>query len=185
MPSHSVRQAVLLVDGYNIIGAWPSLQRLRDQHSLEEARRELVERLVNYSAFQGYQTRVIFDAQYQALSEQQERVTASLSVYYTDFGQTADTYIEKFCAVSRRNVQIAPNRLIVATSDRTQQLMILGYGAEWLSAHQLHQAVEAAMQRVQTRHPGKTSSSQRFLMNSLDPIAQAHLSRLRRGSQPD
>ena len=45
-PTHS---ALLLVDGYNIIGSWTSLKLTRDRDGLETARQELVERLLNYT----------------------------------------------------------------------------------------------------------------------------------------
>jgi uncharacterized protein len=43
--SPSKPQAVLLVDGYNIIGNWPSLVQKRDRDCLEAARRDLSETL--------------------------------------------------------------------------------------------------------------------------------------------
>jgi predicted RNA-binding protein with PIN domain len=49
MPS-STPQAILLVDGYNVVGAWHSLKRVRDRYGLEEARRELADALADYSA---------------------------------------------------------------------------------------------------------------------------------------
>ena len=45
--------AQLLVDGYNMIGAWPSLVKVRQRHGFEAARQELIELLVNYSARKG------------------------------------------------------------------------------------------------------------------------------------
>ena len=147
--SRSLPQAVLLVDGYNIIGTWSCLKKTRDDTGLEAARWQLAEALLNYSAFQGFVTQIVFDAQYQNTGSNQEIITQNLSVYYTDFGQTADTYIEKSCASFRpylrgvlpqqaspgkSSYQSRPSRLIVATSDRVQQLMVLGYGAEWMSA---------------------------------------------------
>lgn len=97
----SLPQAVLLVDGYNIIGTWSSLKKTRDGTGLEAARWQLAEALLNYSAFQGFVTQIVFDAQYQNTGSNQEIITQNLSVYYTDFGQTADTYIEKACASFR------------------------------------------------------------------------------------
>ena len=94
------------MDGYNIIGAWPCLKKTRDHAGLEAARGELIEAMTSYSAFQGYETQIVFDAQYQNTSSNKEIITELLSVYYTDFGQTADTYIEKACASLRP--QIAP-----------------------------------------------------------------------------
>lgn len=115
-------QALLLVDGYNIIGAWSSLQKTRDRHGLETARRELVESLINYTTHQGFETKIVFDSQYQKTPSSQEKYTATLSVCYTAFAQTADTYIEKICASFYREISATLPRLIVATSDRAQRL---------------------------------------------------------------
>ena len=51
--SSSSLQALLLIDGYNIIGAWPKLKATRDRHGLESARRELIEISIDYSASVG------------------------------------------------------------------------------------------------------------------------------------
>ena len=177
----SLPQAVLLVDGYNIIGAWPCLKKTRDNDGLEAARWQLIEALLNYSAFLGFETQIVFDAQYQNTCSNQEIITQNLSVYYTDFGQTADTYIEKSCACRPYSHRSHLSRLIVATSDRVQQLMVLGYGAEWMSAHKLRHEVDSTTVRSQRQHkPGKQSSS-RFLANSIDAKARDRLAELRMG----
>ena len=178
----SLLQAVLLVDGYNIIGAWSCLKKTRDHYGLEAARGELIEALVSYTAFEGYDTQIVFDAQYQNSCSNKEAITELLSVHYTDFGQTADTYIEKSCASLRSSLaQSLISRVIVATSDRAQQLMVLGYGAEWMSAQKLCWEVEATVcrsrQKSQTRKQPKT----RFLANSIDPKARQRLAELRMG----
>jgi uncharacterized protein len=187
MSSRSPAQATLLVDGYNIIGAWSDLQQKRDQDSLEEARRALVEKMANYSAFQGYQTQIIFDAQYQNTMGYRDVVAPTLLLHYTDFGQTADTYIEKYCATFQRNGNRTQGRLIVATSDRVQQLMILGYGAEWMSALQLRLDVDATVTRIRSRsrQRDKKTKSRQLLGHSLDPVAQERLTKLRLGIRLD
>lgn len=179
MPRSSA-QAVLLVDGYNIIGAWSDLQQTRDRLGLEEARRQLIETLVNYSAWQDYDTQIVFDAQYRNLAGDRERVTKHLSVYYTDFGQTADTYIEKSCAAFRHDLRKFHQRLIVATSDRAQQLTVVGYGAEWMSAQRLAAEVSSATHRTSQKQRAKKPTG-RFLANSLDPAAKQQLAKLRLG----
>ncbi|NJL84640.1 MAG: NYN domain-containing protein [Chloroflexaceae bacterium] len=170
--------ALLLVDGYNIIGTWPQLKVSRDTHGLEVARRELIESLINYSAHKGYKTQVVFDAQYQNTPSNQEDYTETLSAYFTAFGQTADTYIEKLCAALRASTQ----RTIVATSDQTQRHMIVGYGAFWLSALQLYKEVEltARLRQRQQRGNNKRSSG-RYLMHSLDATAKQRLEQWRQG----
>lgn len=176
-----ISSAVLLVDGYNMIGLWPHLREQRDHDGLEAARRALSEILANYSAFMGFDTRLIFDAQYQSARAASETFTQNLSILYTDFGQTADTYIEKTCATLRHEFRLVKRRLIVATSDRTQQLMVVGYGAEWMSAQLLAQEVESAARRCQQRSKPRQPSSGRFLASSLDAEAQKRLAMLRRG----
>jgi predicted RNA-binding protein with PIN domain len=180
--SRSIISAVLLVDGYNIIGSWPCLKKTRDGAGLEAARGELVETMTSYSAFQGYETQIIFDAQYQNAASNKEVITELLSVYYTDFGQTADTYIEKACAAFRHQVaQSLISRVIVATSDRAQQLMVQGYGAEWLSAQQLCGEVEATVCRMRHRYQPRKQSKSRFLAHAIDAKARERLAELRMG----
>jgi predicted RNA-binding protein with PIN domain len=169
------------VDGYNVIGAWPSLREMRDRAGLEESRQLLVESLIGYSAFQALDTRIVFDAQYQGSPSSQETITPNVSIHYTDFGQTADSYIEKLCASYRSHVQLLGQRVIVATSDRVQQITVTGYGAEWISALRLLNDIESTARRIkQTQHSKKRQSS-RLLSSRLDPAVQERLSAMRFG----
>jgi uncharacterized protein len=178
----SIIPSILLVDGYNIIGAWPCLKKTRDHAGLEAARGELVEAITNYSAFQGYETQIVFDAQYQNNASNRETITDFLTVHYTDFGQTADTYIEKACAGLRHQIaQCLISRVIVATSDRAQQLMVQGYGAEWLSAQQLCGEVDSTVCRMRHRYQPRKQSKSRFLANAIDAKARQKLAQLRMG----
>ncbi len=54
---------ILLVDGYNIIGAWPELRELKNK-DLAAARDRLVECMAEYQGYTGYRVIVIFDAHY-------------------------------------------------------------------------------------------------------------------------
>ena len=171
----------LLVDGYNVIGTWSSLKKTRDNDGLSSARGELVEVLINYTAIVGYKTEIVFDAHYQNTPAHSESHTRDLSVYYTAFGQTADTYIEKVCA--RRQHQGYPqySRLIVATSDQAQQLTVLGYGAESMSAQRLAGEVDVATTQLKRKKRPNKKSPGRFLFNSLTPEAKERLQQLRHG----
>jgi uncharacterized protein len=172
--------ACLLVDGYNIIGAWPSLKRVKQQDGFEQARRELIEVLTNYSARKSLETYVVFDAHFTRTPASQEVITDNLSVCFTDFGQTADTYIEKICSrltsASKRN-----NRIIVATSDRAHQLTVVGYGAEWMSAQQLAGDVHLADRQGKRRSDKPNPLAHRSLFQGLDDEAREKLTRLRFG----
>jgi predicted RNA-binding protein with PIN domain len=174
-------QALLLVDGYNIIGAWSSLKKTRDRNGLEAARLELVEALINYTAHEGLKTQVVFDSHYQKSPSSCEEFTPSVSVYYTDFAQTADTYIEKLCAAYKHKESTEIARLIVATSDRAQRLTAIGYGAEWMSAQRLAVEVEMTAHRIKRKNRPSKQTQGRFLSNSLDPKTLQRLAQWRRG----
>lgn len=180
----STHQAILLVDGYNIIGDWSDLKQSRDRHGLETARHELIECLINYAAAVAYRTKIVFDAHYQDTPRSATAYTPDLSVHYTAFAETADTYIEKFCATfNQKKYQHESTRLIVATSDRAQQLTVVGYGAEWRSAQMLAGEVELIARKTKAKRQTKKKPSGRFLFHTLDPAAQKRLRQMQRGIQ--
>jgi predicted RNA-binding protein with PIN domain len=184
----SAYNALLLVDGYNIIGQWTTLKNTRDQFGLALARQSLVESLISYSSHQGYHTQVVFDAQYQQSPASQEQPTPYLSIHYTAWLQTADTFIEKRCAHYSRHSLEYPSRVIVATSDRAQQLTVVGYGAEWMSAQLLAQAIDQSRSQVkhqqrqrQRRSPKDSQGKSRGWVSNLDPSVRDKLSQWRYG----
>ena len=180
--SASPYQALLLVDGYNIIGSWSDLKKSRDRHGLEAARELLIESLINYAPMVSYQTKIVFDAHYQNSPGSTQKYTSLVSVYFTAFAETADTYIEKSCAAFKRNSYTQEvSRLIVATSDRAQRLTVTGYGAECISAQRLAGEVEITARRMRKQKRSQTRSSGRFLFHALDPLAQQRLRQLRQG----
>jgi predicted RNA-binding protein with PIN domain len=71
--------------------------------------------------------------------------------------------------------------VIVATSDRAQQLMVQGYGAEWLSAQQLCGEVDSTVCRMRHRYQPRKQSKSRFLANAIDAKARQKLAQLRMG----
>lgn len=175
----SVYLALLLVDGYNMIGAWPELKTLEQEAGLESARERLIELLINYAAQHDFRTQIVFDAYARREPATETQHTAHLSTYFTGFGQTADAYIERMCAQFRQRT-IAP-RLIVATSDRAQQQTAMGYGAERISAPQLQRNVQQANRQQRRYHRPQQQSRGRFLFSALDPQSQQRLTQWRHG----
>jgi uncharacterized protein len=189
------QEVILLVDGYNVIGAWKDLhsdgntplQKLHGEE-LEVARNKLVEQLINFSSFEGYSTTVIFDAHNRDTPSVTEVLTPNVSIYYTEYQETADTYIEKFCAAHRTDARLK-TRVLVATSDRAQQLTVGGYGAEWISSLQLVNNIESSSRRSRDaaggrRKPKKGQGSGR-LFNSLNAESQALLAAMIQGKRPE
>jgi len=162
-------ETLFLVDGYNIIGGWPSLKKVRDKLGLEPARQKLIEVLINYTVHRGYSTQVVFDAQYQRNPATSELVFPDFSVCYTAFSQTADTYIERLCA----NSDGSRSRVIVATSDEDQRRTVVGYGAECISALTLLGEVNSVFDKIHRRR--YSNRSVRHLSDTLSPSAKAIL----------
>jgi uncharacterized protein len=177
----------LLVDGYNIIGAWktflPKSQRHRsifaNPTALEAARLKLIALLIDYSAFQGYVTQLVFDAYNREGSGHSEAYGNHLRVHFTESGQTADTYIEKVCALNWGNRHQSAQRLIVATSDHVHKVMVLGYGAEWMSAQRLADDVNLVKHLIRQKQQSHQKSPRRGLAHQLDPVAKQRLEQLR------
>ena len=189
------QEVILLVDGYNVIGAWKDLYPnqetpLQQTHSeeLEVARNRLIEQLINFSSFEGYFTTVVFDAHNRDTPSVTEVVTPNVSIYYTEYKETADTYIEKFCADHRTDTRLK-TRILVATSDRAQQLTVGGYGAEWISSLQLVHSIESSARKSQNAALGKKKHQKSHgsgrLFNSLDAESQALLSAMIQGKPPE
>jgi predicted RNA-binding protein with PIN domain len=174
-------QALLLVDGYNIIGAWQSLKKIRDNDGLEFARHALVETLVNYTSYKGLEAKVVFDSHYQNTPSYEEKHTAKLWIHYTAYAETADTYIERFCASFPRRNPPPHSRLIVATSDQAQRHTVVGYGAEWLSAQKFAKEVDTTKNIRKKSYRPQQNSHKRFLVNSLDSKTQQTLAQWRKG----
>ncbi|MGK7891635.1 MAG: NYN domain-containing protein [Leptolyngbyaceae cyanobacterium] len=173
-------QAILFVDGYNIIGACPRLAKQRDRHGFDAARNTLSEDLAGYSAFKGYQTKLVFDAYRQGSSSREESLTDDLDICFTNPQQTADSYIEQACAHFRQDLRKFSHRLIVATSDRAQQLTVVGYGAEWMSAQRLITDIRQVKDQVRRKKRSGMGHSSRFLASHLNPEVKQQLEQLRR-----
>ncbi|MCM3786548.1 NYN domain-containing protein [Neobacillus mesonae] len=122
---------VLLVDGYNMIGAWKDLFALA-QSDLDEARDKLLIRLAEYQGFSGRRVIVVFDA-YRVPGLGKSFTESKVQVYFTKEKETADECIERLVGeLSSRRRQI-----YVATSDMVEQHVIFGQGALRLSAREL------------------------------------------------
>ena len=85
---------ILIVDGYNVIFAWTHLKKLAHE-SLEHARMELRDRLLNYGKFKGYEVILVFDGKYTKSGGSIESITSGFIEVYTEDGETADSFIER------------------------------------------------------------------------------------------
>ena len=132
----------LLVDGYNIIFSWDELNVLA-KDNLELARTTLINAMCNYRGFTGGNLILVFDAYRVKGNVREVEEIGGISVIYTKEAETADMYIEKATHELGKK-----HRVRVATSDRLEQIIILGNGAYRMSASEFHDEVMRAEREI-------------------------------------
>ena len=136
----------LIVDGYNIVHAWPSLKRLLTSASLEAAREKLVERLSVLGMISGEEVTVVFDAHHSSAMSNSEETVDGVRVVFTRKGHSADHSIERLAYRASEAGEI----ITVATSDRFEGDLVRGRGGAVITALELERRVEDA-EREMTR----------------------------------
>lgn len=139
-----MKKQLLLVDGYNMIGAWPELVQLKKQDLLEDAREALLNRLSNYAKYEDLQIIVVFDAQL-VPGIQQNYQKYQLEVVFTKEDETADSYIERVAG----ELNTITTQVTVATSDLAEQWTVFSQGALRKSARELYNEVKKSEQYIQ------------------------------------
>lgn len=136
----------LIVDGYNIIHAWPELKEITN-YNLENARIKLLDILCNYQGYKNIEIIVVFDAYKVKGNAGQVIHYNNIDVVYTKEAETADHFIE------RVTNQLAKNYLIkVATSDFLEQLIVLGKGAVRISAKELKIEIDTINKKIENNY---------------------------------
>lgn len=156
-------EEILIVDGYNIIGAWPELRELKRIGKLEEARDQLIQWLEEYQAYSGRQVIVVFDAhQVPGLGKKDQN--GRLTVYFTKEDETADEMIEKLV----KKLNHRRRQIYVATSDYTEQRVIFGEGALRISARELALEKDTTKQIIQQNMVKGNKKMKSNILSSLD-----------------
>jgi predicted RNA-binding protein with PIN domain len=134
----------VIVDGYNVIHAWPQLKRLMGDASLEAARDKLVERLSVFGMVGGLDVTVVFDAHHSAARTNSEELIEGVRVVFTRKGHSADHVIERIAYDASQS----GDAITVATSDRFQRDLVRGMGGAVISALELERRVVEAEQEL-------------------------------------
>ena len=155
------KEEYLLVDGYNIIFAWPELNELAETN-MDGARQKLLDLLCNYQGIQNCHIIAVFDA-YRVKEHKEEVIKYhNIHLVFTKEAQTADQYIEKFAHQNSNKY-----KMVVATSDGLQQIIVRGAGCMLLSARELREEMEKANQRVREEYEETKEKQRNYLMDSL------------------
>ncbi|HEX9062234.1 MAG TPA: NYN domain-containing protein, partial [Clostridia bacterium] len=166
------KEEYLLVDGYNIIYAWPELKELADEN-MEGARTRLLDSLSNYQGIRRCRIIVVFDA-YRVEGHLEEVIDYhNIHMVFTREAQTADQYIERFAHDNQTKYSI-----VVATSDGLQQIIIRGAGCALLSARELKIEIEGANERIKKEYKLMQGKDRNYLMDSVSPEMKQHMEEL-------
>ena len=177
MASAKAKRRLLIVDGYNVINA------RKDAYSgaLADARDKLLQELMDYAGYSGQQIILVFDAW---MSDRQTRTTdkfGPVEVVYTQKGETADHYIERVCDEHARDVEFGRMEIRVATSDGTEQTIVLGRGAIRLSARELMYEMNEMRTRGKTGSAAAAASKRNPIGDHLPADIRQKLEQMRRG----
>lgn len=155
-------QPTLIVDGYNVIYERAS-EANRPVGDLENERKWLVDTLADYSGYRGIETVVVFDAYNRKDFEKREFSVSGISVIFTPFGETADSFIEglvyAIMGAHRDARKYQRNlRVEVVSSDNAVQQIVLGGGATRMSSRELLIDIKNVKKRAKAAHAIKPAT---------------------------
>lgn len=164
---------LLLVDGYNVIGAWsvPKAENL----PIEEARERLVHLIADYAGYSGEEVVVVFDGHYTDRTTRTRQTVHGVEVVFTKHAESADNFIEAQCEQAPRWRQVN-----VVTSDAVEQTVTMGRGATRISSR------EFLLRLTQTRMSGRAHMreekiSRGDIFSRLPPQQREIFDRMRKG----
>jgi hypothetical protein len=170
----------LIVDGYNVIHAWPELSPLIKGGRGDEARHRLITMLGEYAAATGERVTVVFDAHSRARDHGPGEKIDGVTVIFGSKAQTADHVIERRVAIASHRGDAG--RVTVASGDRLQRDLVMAMGAAVIGPEALRQVVLAALSET-GEHSARRRREAGFanrLEDRLDPATRRQLDRLRR-----
>ena len=152
----------LLVDGYNIIFAWPELKELA-KDNIEGARGRLMDILCNYQGYVKNTVILVFDAYKVKGNPGEVQPYHNIFVVYTKEAETADQYIEKTVHQIGKKYHVT-----VATSDALEQLIIWGQGAKRMSAQELFGEIELVGKTIKEQFLGQKTGEKNYPFKGLE-----------------
>lgn len=168
-----MKDEFLLVDGYNLINAWPELKELSSL-SLESARVRLMDILCNYQGFKGIEVIVVFDGHYVKGNPGTELKYNNIYVVYTKEAFSADNYIERSLNYLPKDYKVK-----VATSDGLEQTIIMGKGAVRISARELMDEIALTEKIIRTEYIENRPPKNNMLLDNLDEHTKRWMEKMR------
>ncbi|MFV0362271.1 MAG: NYN domain-containing protein [Suipraeoptans sp.] len=171
------KKQYLLIDGYNIIFAWPALKELAEEN-LDAARDGLIEIMSNYQGFVSSILILVFDAYKRKEHAEDVIKYKNLIIVYTKTAETADQYIEKSV-----HEMANTHDVVVATSDYLEQRISHGQGSRLLSARELLDEVSRVSSEINSIISSKRETVKNYLLDHADTDTFEMLNEIRLGKK--
>lgn len=165
---------LLIVDGYNVIGAWSEAER--KGWPLDECRDRLMHQLEDYGGYSGEEVVLVFDGYQSDRKIRTEEAHGNLTLVFTCRGETADSYIERLVALTPRYRTVR-----VATSDGLEQSQVLATGAIRMTSRELLRELRQQRQSGLDAHRHQSLGRKYSLAGRLSDELVEQLEKLRRG----
>lgn len=134
--------------------------------------------LSNYQGYKKNTVILVFDAYKVEGNTGEVTRYHNIHVVYTKEAETADQYIEKTVHEIGRKY-----RVTVATSDALEQMIILGQGAQRMSAQGLKEEIQAANIEIRGSYLNKHSRSKNYLFDYLPEDLAEDMEEVRLGKK--
>lgn len=136
---------LLIVDGYNVIGAWKQI--IKEKLSISESRERLLHLLEDYAGYTGEEVILVFDGYQSDRLQRSEEKHGNLTLVYTKHAETADSFIERIAAQMPKYYEIR-----VVTSDLLEQSQVFSTGAIRIPSAELIRDLNTTRNREMSQH---------------------------------
>ena len=140
---------LILIDGYNLIRQSDTLRNYERQ-SLEEGRRALIAKLIEYEKRRGHKITVVFDGWKNGSADEGRDRAGKINIIYSRHGEKADDVIKRIAAHTAEDT-------IVVSSDREIASYITRCGRTALTSLEF----EAIMNKVISPSPGSNYAEEK------------------------
>ena len=138
--------------------------------------KKLADILSNYQGYRKCTLILVYDAYKVEGNPGEVMKYHNIYIVYTKEAETADQYIEKTVRRIAKDAAVT-----VATSDGLEQVIILGQGANRMSAPGLKEEIERTLAEVRGEHLGKKGSVGNYLFDYLDEETAEEMEKVRLG----
>ena len=178
---------MLLVDGYNIVGASERLSSLKNRESLDAARTALIEEVVQLASMRGWRIELVFDSYMTGRAGSRDPSAGSelVNTVFTGSRDSADSYIEKTSYAISSSTGSTSESYAVATNDKAIINAVTSHGGVTMSSDRF--LAELSSARYEAGFIASSAASRRNRAANLKSNAGGHdhdekdeLSRLKR-----